>query len=258
MAFYVYGIMRAGDATDAVARAQATEGPAVDAVEHEGLAALVGHVPDGELRLRRDNILAHADVLQAAFELGPVLPFRFGTALPDADTVVRDVLAPTLDRMTARLEVLDGKAEMQVKAIYTEEPLLRSILGQDRGLARMVQRTQSLPAAATHFERIRIGEAIAAAVQARRAADEASLVGDLMPFAIARASSAPHHERAVLNTAFLVERDQLSAFDQAVEALSRQHAPGIEFKLIGPMPAYSFADRDWDAQAVGQVSARWA
>ena len=68
------------------------------------------------------------DVLQAAFDHGPVLPFRFGTAVADADTVVRDVLAPSREQLDARLEALDGKVEMQVKATYAEAPLLRSIL----------------------------------------------------------------------------------------------------------------------------------
>jgi hypothetical protein len=256
MAFYVYGIMRARDAADAVAAADASGTP-IEMVDHEGLGAVVGRIPDGELRLRRDNILGHADVLQAAFEHGPVLPFRFGTAVADAEAVVRDVLAPSLTRLTSRLDALDGKAEMQVKAVYAEQPLLRSILARDRPLARTVQRTQALPAAATHFERIRIGEAIAAAVQSRRAADEAALVGELARHAVAHLASPPHHERAVLNTAFLVERDELPTFDRTVEALSERRAPEIEFKLIGPMPAYSFADRDWDAPAA-EVSARWA
>lgn len=252
MALYVYGIMRTRDAASAVAKADA--GRPLDAVDHDGVSALVGETPDGELRLRRDNILAHADVLQAAFEAGPILPFRFGSVVSDAETVVGDLLAPQAQQLAGRLAALDGKAEMQVKAVYAEEPLLRSILEADPALSRSVGRTQSLPAAATHFERIRIGEAVAAAVQARGAADGEALLKALAPLAVAHLVSPPNHERSVLNVAFLIEQSALPDFDRAVEAASEQHAPEIEFKLIGPLPPYSFGDRDWGGT---EVKAAW-
>src|SRR5436309_11112025 len=200
MALYVYGIMRASDAR-AAAPSQGGDASRFASVEYDALAALVSETPDGELRLRRENILAHADVLQSAFEHGPVLPLRFGTVLESRDAVVTRLLAPRSDTLTTRLSALEGKAEMQVKENYSEEPLLRSILAQDPRLAGMVKRTRELPAAATHFERIRIGEAIAGAVQVRRARDEETLVTALRPLALAFTVSQPHHERAVLNAA---------------------------------------------------------
>jgi hypothetical protein len=255
VALYVYGIMRSADAARAVEAVESKV--AVERVEHGGLGAIVSSTPGGELQLRRDNILAHADVLQAVFEHGPVLPFRFGTAVADPDTVVRELLAPSADRLAARLDALDGKAEMQLKAVYAEEPLLRSILAADPGLARRVQHTQGMPAPATHFERIRIGEAIAAAVQTRGAADGREVLDVLAPIASDHVISPPHHERALANVAFLVDRAELARFDQAVERLSQQRGAEIEFRLIGPMPPYSFANRD-SAPDPQTARAAWA
>jgi hypothetical protein len=253
MALYVYGIMRKRDAEAAVAGADAARPLA--AVDHDAVSALVSETPEGELRLRRDNILGHADVLQAAFACGPVLPFRFGSVVSDAETLVQELLTPRASGLAARLDALAGKAEMQVKAIYAEEPLIRSILQADPRLARLVRRTQELPSAATHFERIRIGEAVAAAVQSRGAADAQALLRVLAPLAVAHVVSPPNHERSVLNAAFLVDRDHLEEFDGAVEAMSQQRAPDIEFKLIGPLPPYSFSDHDGAGM---EVTASWA
>lgn len=255
MALYVYGIMRTSDAARAVAGSRQAGHRPIDEVEYEGVSALVSVIPDEELRLRRDNILAHSDVLQAAFAEGPVLPFRFGAAIADEESVVREVLTPSAERLSGRLRALVGKAEMQVKATYAEEPLVRSILAQDPALARMAQRIQGMPAEATHFERIRIGEAIAGAVQSRRAANEQALAGALAPLAVANVVSPSHHERGVLNAAFLVDRSELPRFDEALEAVSEQTAPQIEFKLIGPLPPYSFADRDWVTDGSKEVGA---
>ncbi len=259
MAQYVYGIMRTDDAGGAVQAARAVRSARqVGAVEHRGVSALVSGIPDGELKLQRDAILAHSDVLQAAFEHGPVLPFRFGTVVAGAETVVAELLAPNAEGLAARLDGLDGKVEMQVKAVYREEPLLRSILVHDPALRRSVQRTQGMPAAATHFERMRIGEAIAAAVQSRQAADQRMLLEALAPLALAHSVSTPHHERAVLNAGFLVAREDLAAFDQAVEATCEERGDEIEFRLIGPLPPYSFADRDLGSLQPSRAGARWA
>src|SRR5207302_5194178 len=136
-----------------------------------------------EVRLRRENVIAHSDVLQGAFAHGPVLPLRFGSLLSDEQAVISQLIAPAESQLRARLDALEGKAEMQVKAVYLEEPLLRSLLAENPALAQSVRQMQGRPAAATHFERIRIGEAVAGAVQARRVDDEAALMGALAPLA---------------------------------------------------------------------------
>jgi hypothetical protein len=247
MAVYVYGIMRARDASRAVTAARTRQGSVPNAIEHDQVSALASDLPEGELRIGRENILGHADVLQAAFEYGPVLPMRLGTALPDAAAVVRELLAPRAEALARRLDAFADKAEMQVKATYAEQPLLRSILEQNPALRRAVDRTRGLPPAATHFDQIRIGEAIAGAVQARQAADSEALLNGLRPLALAVSVSPPSHERAVLNAAFLLDTGELSRFDAAVEQLSEERSPGIEFKLIGPLPTYSFVEGEWEA-----------
>jgi len=57
----------------------------------------------------------------------------------------------------------------------------------------------------------------------------------------------------VVNAAFLVESDALDRFDEAVERLSEQRASEIEFKLIGPLPAYSFAE--WEPATAARTPA---
>jgi hypothetical protein len=257
MAVYVYGLMCAADAAEAVRTGAGPKAPALDAVQHNGLAAVVSALPDGPVKLQRHSVVAHSDVLQAAFAHGPVLPLRFGTAFADEVALQHELLAPQRDRLLARLQALSGKAEMQVKAVYLEEQLLQGILAADSRLAKAAQSIRGRPAAATHFERIRLGEAIAAAVQRRREVDAEGILRALRPLSVAVAIGDLHHERAVLNAAFLIEREQLEEFDGTVERLSEQFAQQMQFKLIGPLPAHSFAEHEWEREEAG-VSAGWA
>jgi len=129
-----------------------------------------------------------------------------------------------------------------VKAIYLEEPLLRSILESSPGLAQTAARVRDLPAAASHFDRLALGEAITLAVQARREDDSQRLVGALQDLSLATTLGEPTHERDVVNASFLVSDENLEKFDSRVESLSREYGDRMQFKLMGPMPAYSFVD----------------
>jgi hypothetical protein len=243
MPLYVYGLMQAADALAALAAPAAFE-PKLRTVEHEGICALVSPVPEGPIKLRKESLLAHRDVLQAAFEHGPVLPLRFGTVVEDERAVAQELIAPRLEAIAARLAELANKVEMQLKVTYLEEPLLRSILAHDPALSRAATRMQQVPAAASHFERIRVGESIAGAVQARGATDSQALLEALSRHVVGASLSPARQEHMLLNAAFLVERSHLDEFDAAVEKASAEHAGEMAFKLIGPLPAHSFADAE--------------
>lgn len=242
MALNVYGLMRADDLG---VGADFTDGEAVrvEVVVHEDLAALVGQVDGEPVRLRREALTAHTDVLQRALEYGPVLPLRFGTMVPDADALKRDLLTARNDEMRARLDSLAGKAEFRLRVTYREDPVLRSILAQDPALRRSAEAVRGLPAAASHFQRVGLGERIALAVQTRRDADAAAVLSELEPHAVAVEVGALQQPEMALNASFLVAQEKREQFDAAIERVASERHELMEFKLIGPLPAHSFADR---------------
>jgi hypothetical protein len=244
MALYVYGLMRADDVREGLDLEQGENLPEVEVVVRDDLAVLVGQVQGEPVRLQREAVMAHSEVLRRAFEKGPVLPLRFGTVVPDESALERELLGPRRAQFAARLAGLEGKAEFQLKISYREEPLLRSVLAGDPALRRSAELVRGLPAAASHFDRINLGERINATVQARREAEAQALIGRLEPLAVAREVGAPQQPTMVLNASFLVASEMVEGFGAAVEDLAEQRRELMEFKLIGPLPAHSFADRD--------------
>jgi Gas vesicle synthesis protein GvpL/GvpF len=248
MPLYVYGLMRADDV--APGTDFAGDKHPIEVVVHKDLAALTSAVEGEPVRLRREAVTSHSDVLQRALERGPVLPLRFGTVVPDADALKRDLLAARREQMRARLDELAGKAEFRLKISYREEPMLRSILAQDPALRRSAESVRGLPAQASHFQRVGLGERIALAVQARRDGDAQQLLSELTPLAVAVEIGALQQPEMALNASFLVSDEMRDRFDQTVERLASERAELMEFKLIGPLPAHSFADGQLGALAV--------
>jgi hypothetical protein len=247
MALYVYGLMRADDVRDGLELESGRRLPMVDVVVADGLAAVVSEVEGEPVRLQREALMAHSEVLQQAFKSGPVLPLRFGTVVLDETELDRELIAPRRAEWTDRLAALAGKGEFQLKVSYREEALLRSILAGDPALSRSAQAVRGLPAAASHFERIGLGERINAAIEARRDADAQALVAALEPLAAATQIGAPQQPTVVLNASFLVASEDFQRFDATAEQLAGDRRELMEFRLIGPMPAHSFAERDLSA-----------
>lgn len=238
-ALYVYGYMRAGDARPEASGGVGDPPGAVDALVEGDLAALVTPVGPTGVAPRRANLLAHAEVLRQALDGGPVLPLRFGIAMAGPDAV-RAEIARRTPELTQLLGALQDRLEMSVSALYREEVVLQEVLAENPKMAQAGRGIQGQPEAATHFQRIRLGELVAQAVDAKRAIDGGAILRELEPHAVAVSTDEPLHERMVVNAAFLVARDRLEEFDSAVERVSRERAERMQFKLLGPLPPHSF------------------
>jgi Gas vesicle synthesis protein GvpL/GvpF len=237
---YVYGVVRAP--SRAKPKGKGIDGKPLRVVAAGSIGALTSEVPDEPLEAGRDELLTHARVLEKALENGAVLPMRFGVVMPD-DAAIRDeLLAAHRPQLEEQLAEMDGKVEVNVKALYDEATLLHEVLAENRDIAALRQATQDQPEDATYYERIRLGELVAAAVTAKRERDEEMVIDRLAPHAVAMQVGEPIHERMVANASFLVESERSSEFDDALEELAAEQHPRIGFKLTGPLPPHSFVE----------------
>jgi Gas vesicle synthesis protein GvpL/GvpF len=246
---YVYGVMRAAGA--AVPAAEGVDGRPVRKIGHGGLAALVSEAPAGDVKANRRNLLAHTRVLQQVVESECVLPMQFGVVMPSERAVADDLLAAHEADLLERLEMFAGLVEVELKVTCPEEALLRDVMSARPDLVRLRERLQGKPADATYFERVRLGELVAAAIEERREAVREHVVARLEPAAVDTAVSEPAHEQMLVNVAFLVEHARLGAFDDQVDAVARGLGDELHCKYVGPLPPFHFVD-------AGAGSAAWA
>ena len=75
---------------------------------------------EDEVRLERE-VRTHNELLLDACARGAVIPFRFGTAFPDADALEAWIVAHR-EALAAELERLRGKTEWSVEVLAAEAP----------------------------------------------------------------------------------------------------------------------------------------
>jgi len=236
---YIYGVVPAAAAAPESA---GIGGASVETVVSHEAAAIVSDVPDGELEAGRAELMIHARVLEQALEGGVVLPMRFGIVMPDAASVRHELLERHRKQLMSQLAELDGKVELHLRVLYEEPALMAQVVAANPEIARLRESLRGMPEDATYYERIRLGEMVAAAVNRTREADAGQIIDALAPLASAVDVRDLDHERAVLGASFLVERRLMAEFDRAVDDLGRERAGRMRFKYTGPLPAHSFVE----------------
>ena len=240
-AVYVYGVLASGAELE-------PSGGGIEGAERmrllraPGAAAIVADVPDGPVQTTRANLQGHSDVLANAAQRATVLPMRFGVAFPSEEDVGKELLEERGPALEALLAEYDGKVAVTLRGWFEDpDAVLREVVASDPEIGRLHDETRNLPEDATYYARIRLGELVANAVEARRAAEERRIMERLEPLARAVSAERELPERVVLNVAFLVERDRLPDFDRAVEKIAQELGGVIRFSYAGPLALHSFA-----------------
>jgi hypothetical protein len=209
----------------------------VQTVVHDDVAALVSEVP-GNVRAKRRDLLAHFDVLGAAFEHGTVLPVRFGTVFENEGSLVDEFLAPRHDELAALLRDLSGQGELRVTAYYREDAILAEVVRTNRRIAQLREATRG--AGTGHPALIELGELVAAEVRARTARDSRALLERLRKYAVRYEVGEEPVEWELLRASFLVEQKRIAKFEAELERFAADQAGRADVRLTGPMPPHSF------------------
>jgi hypothetical protein len=236
-AAYVYGVVARGTVTGL--GHQGVAGASVGTVEQGELAALVSLIKSDRLRVRRRDLVNHLRVLEEAFEVATIVPCAFGTVLPSEDAVRRNLLDARRDELIDALRRLEGFVQLNVRVLYDEDVLLREVVSNEPEVARLREQTRQLGDAG-YYERIKLGELVAAAVAARREHDANTLYDRFAPLAADFVSDEPG-EGVALKASFLVERRALKAFERELGAVAREHGARLAVESIGPLPPTAFA-----------------
>src|SRR5262249_55089405 len=244
---YLYAIAACSDPRQFAARGIGDRGDIVRTINYRRLAALVSDSRDAEYESNRRNMMAHTLVLEEAMAQINLLPVRFGTIAPDAGSVTTRLLAPRYEELTNLLEQMRDRIEMGLKAFWHQGAALAAAARDNETVRRMRDALIGRSAEETYYQRIRLGEEIAKALAEKRTRDEQAILARIKPLVHKTRTNKVVGERMVVNAAFLVDRRNGPAVDEAVRKLDEEFNDRLMFKYVGPVPPYNFVNIvvDW-------------
>src|ERR687883_46254 len=208
----------------------------------DDLAAVVSDAPRDDYDITRENLLAHQRVITQAMTRSDVLPVAFGTVADSDQQVQEQLLRGTADDLHRALEVVQGCIELELKVLWNEERLFAEIMAENDDIRALWDILAGHPPEATQYERVQLGERVAAAIPRKSEAEAAALLDALEPLAVATRVNENQTDMMLLNAAFLVDKSQEQAFDAKVQALGEAQAGRQIVQYVGPLPPYNFVD----------------
>jgi hypothetical protein len=217
------------------------DGRTAELVRSDRVAAVVTCIDLERPPGRRADLLAHQAVLDTLSADGPVAPVQFGSVLEDEVVVLEDFLRPQEDVFEEILGQLRGRHQFNLRATYVEEVVLAELVTTEPEIRALRERTRGLPEEAAYGDRVRLGELVSRALQAR-SEDDAGLVLDAaLPYAVAHVVRTPPSPTQVLDVALLVDDDRAEALESHLEGVAEAVHERIRLRLLGPVAPYDFA-----------------
>lgn len=239
--FYAYGIVPSSR-TGLPGRGMGFDEPRLAAV---GPVAVVGEWVDLQENLAKKRYLtAHTDLLNQLAEGGPVLPLQFGAVLADDGQAVADLLGAGPDWYADRLAELEGLSQYVLRARYDLDEALAQLVESDPEIAALRERTRGRPEEERHDERVRLGQLVSQAMEARQGQDAAWVRSRIEPFVTHVAPRDVAGMDGLADLALALHADQVADFEAAAEELAEEAHPWALLSLVGPMAMYDFVPNE--------------
>jgi gas vesicle protein GvpL/GvpF len=236
---YVYCIIEASDALRFGPIGIGADPSEVYTVHYKSLAAVVSDAPLEVLDSTRENVLAHERVNETVMREHTVIPMSFGTIFKTREDIV-ELLRSAAEAFGDVLNKMQNKLEFGLKVLWDRDQAIREVEHEDEDISRL-KKEISGQKGPTYFARMQYGRLIDSALQSRSERYVADILEQLREVAVASRINKPIGDKMIMNAAFLISRDQETAFDAKVKSIAGRFDK-LTFKYTGPWPPYNFVN----------------
>jgi hypothetical protein len=259
--YYVYGIV-GGDSSQPIERLP-EEGIdlayPVYALPYRAIQAIVSRVslqefgPEvleanlNDIKWLEAKVRAHQDVLETMLASRTLIPMRFCT-IYRSESRVQEMLGQHYEDLVEALVRLEGKQEWGGKVYCDSETLAQRVGEVSDRVKELKAEVGQRSSGAAYFLKKKIDETIAEEVErisdeyAQRSHDRlSSHAEEAVVNPLQSKELTGRKEEMILNGAYLVLEEQLTALRAELESLEKEYGDlGFSYEMTGPWPPYNF------------------
>ncbi len=228
----------------AIETTEGLSGAYTRAVDLGKIKAVVSDVESHQVKVTRENVLAHERVIDRVMQVTTPLPFRFGAAVTVEQ--LRSYVESNEARLQALLDRVRGAVEMSVKIIWDKDAVgnqSAETTSQETG-PKADASVSEIPGPGLAFLLAKQRE-MAVERGLKNRAEEIAFWLDQGVAGLVRdkAVSVQPADRIVVSARFLVERERVAEYRERINALGRERNE-LRFLTSGTWPPYSFTHLD--------------
>ena len=256
---HLYGVM---GRTDEAALESQRQGGTFYPVSYKELSALVSDAPCVDYRgLGKDllfrRLLDHQRVIEGVMHSHSVIPFRFGS-LARTEKEVQQILIQGYSLFKALLPWVGERVELEMAAIWDQENIFK-VLYEEEGEIRSIQKDMGTKTEEEAVpEKIKLGKLVRRCLLKKRVSSREQIFSKLKDCSESYCDHEVKDDLMILNAAFLLRKEMEKEFDRQVRLLDEAFLGKVSFKVIGPLPLYSFKciEAEWvDASEIREALA---
>jgi hypothetical protein len=193
----------------------------------------------GGIELSKESAMAHEKVLEEVMQYSPIVPIAFGHVAKSEDEIKSKLLEAHQGKLEEWLAYLDGKIELSLKAFWLDlNPVLRNIADTSSEIQKIKAKGKL-----AREDQMRAGEIAAKLLGKKREEMEENIAHFFKDIIIEHKKSNLFGEQMITNIAFLINQDNLKAFDRKMnEYEGKLRDSNVKLKYTGPVPPYNFVD----------------
>ncbi|MBI4396203.1 MAG: GvpL/GvpF family gas vesicle protein [Elusimicrobia bacterium] len=240
---HLYGVVR-GD-PDPLSALTGLDAGQVFAVRHGVLSVFAGACRSRDYRSMKKeevvpHLMAHQTVLEKILERHTVLPVKFPTVVRNQEEVL-SLLEAGEGALSQALEAMESKVELNLVAVWRNLATVFQKISQEADIQQEKAGLAALAEADRPEALRRIGRNVKTHLENFWKEQTKEILEPFKSLALAFEEHAVLDDSMIFNRAFLVERSQLSAFEETLLRADGDYNNQINFRLVGPLPPYSFA-----------------
>lgn len=200
------------------------------------------------------DLVTHQFVIEKVMESFTIIPVKFGTMVETENDIAK-FLDKGYSLLSNALRKIEGKIELDVVTSWNLPKTLGAIYCRSRQIKRKQKEIALKGNKAAVEDKVALGKLVDKALKGRK-----TKLGKLILQALKKeALDVCLHDLAtdeiMLNAAFLVKKENEEFFNKAVNRLNQKLKNTLDFRVVGPLPPYSFATVVIESLDKGEVEA---
>lgn len=186
-------------------------------------------------------LVHHQKTIEYLMEKGfnMIIPMRFGTIVSSKEEVFK-ILANGHDLIIDTLKKIEYLTEFDLAVTWADFPdTLKEIAGHPEIMAMKddsMKKTDTL----SQIDRIKLGMLVQEKLKGKNMQAELSILESLSSISFDVKKHEVMNDQMITNAAFLIDRNKKEKFEQVIDQLDEEYKGVLNFKLVGPLPCYSF------------------
>jgi hypothetical protein len=240
---YIYGIVPNFYGTD---QFRSLENSGVYAISFQNISAIVSDRDTAHLDFLDRESLAHIlvhhqrtieDLMGKGFNM--IIPVKLGTIMHSKEEVI-DILATGHDLIIATLTRIEYFTEIDLAVTWADFSVTLQEIASHPEIHELKKQLMESGTVPTQVDQVKMGMLLKEKLVEKNKSVELKILDSFASISQDIKMHEVMNDQMVTNSAILLKRTHIGQFEQTVEKLDENFNGALNFKIVGPLPCYSF------------------